>query len=301
MGGVSIGPLLSLAAHQGGVVLRHQAEALGIDGGRLERRVKTGEWQRVAEGAYRVFPASDDLDFLRSAVAILPGAVVSHGSAALMLDLTDRPPRRPQVTVHASTTSRCPNVDVRRSRNLLAEHTEERNGLPVTSPARTLVDLAVDLRPDRWITVADAAIARRRVSSEELAEVASVVCGQGRRGSGTIREFLDDPLAGSSPLERKAVRLIVEARLPVPEREYPLPWDPRRRFDLAYPEQRVAIELDGRRWHDTREAFESDRRRDREAVRHGWVVLRFTWEDIVRRPHEFVREIAAVLDSRSVR
>ena len=296
-----MGPLLSLAARQGGVILRHQAEALGIDGSRLERRVKKGEWQRIAEGAYRIFPALDDRDHLRSAVAILPGAVVSHGSAALLLDLTDRPPRRPQVTVHASTTSRCPNVDVRRSRNLLAEHTEEQDGLPITTPARTLVDLAVDLLPDRWITVADAAIARRRVSSVQLAEVAAVVCGQGRRGSGTIREFLDDPLAGSSPLERKAIRLIVEARLPTPEREYPLPWDPRRRFDLAYPEYRVAIELDGRRWHDTREAFESDRRRDREAVRHGWVVLRFTWEDIVRRPHEFIREIAAVLGSRSVR
>ena len=80
----------------------------------------------------------------------------------------------------------------------------------------------------------------------------------------------------------------------------PVPWRPAQRFDLAYPAARMAIELDGRAFHVSPERFEADRLRDREAATHGWLVVRFTWDDVVRRPSEFVRTIVTLLAERTV-
>ncbi|MEX1281358.1 MAG: DUF559 domain-containing protein, partial [Acidimicrobiia bacterium] len=69
--------------------------------------------------------------------------------------------------------------------------------------------------------------------------------------------------------------------------------------DLAYPDLRIAIELDGRHWHDRPDAFQTDRERDRMAARHGWVVVRFTWLDLQRDPAGFIRTIVDLLASRT--
>jgi very-short-patch-repair endonuclease len=84
--------------------------------------------------------------------------------------------------------------------------------------------------------------------------------------------------------------------LPVPQ--YPIPWDESRRFDDAYPDARVAIEWDSRLWHTKQQAMAADRRRDRMASVHGWVVLRFTWEDVTERPGEVADTVSAVLEAR---
>jgi very-short-patch-repair endonuclease len=84
--------------------------------------------------------------------------------------------------------------------------------------------------------------------------------------------------------------------LPVPQ--YPIPWDPSRRFDGGYPDDQVAIEWDSRLWHSKQQAMTADRRRDRMAARHGWVVLRFTWEDVTQRPDEVADTVTAVLEAR---
>lgn len=294
-----MGSLLALAAGQGGIVLLDQLADHEVSPSAADRRVRRGEWQRIADGVYRVFPAENDLDRLRSACVALPMAIVSHGSAAFLHGLTDRPPPRPVVTVHPRTTHVFPEVDVRRTAKLDATQLTVHDGLPITTEARTLLDLAADLAPVIWDDVADRAIGSGRVSVSEVRELADHLCGRGRPGSTAIRRFLEDPDIGASRLERRAIRLLRDAGLPPPKREFPIPWSPHQRFDLAYPGHRLAIELDGRRWHDRPGAFQADRERDRAAARHGWVILRFTWLDLHRAPHQFIRTVSELLVERS--
>lgn len=299
MSDMSMASLIALAADQGGVIRIGQLADHGVSASSAQRRVRDGSWQRVQNGVYRVLPARTDLDLLRSAITALDGAVVSHRSAALLLGLTGNAPAQPEVTVRPSTTHSYPEVVVRRTRLMPASHVGELDGLPTTTVARTLVDLAGDLPSGRWIPVADAAIQSRRTTLSAMASVAELICGQGRPGSTTVKTYLTDELAGASALERRAIAVIAWAGLPTPAREYSVPWQPSQRFDLAYPTARLAIELDGRAHHIGPGQFERDRRRDRQAARHGWLVLRFTWSDVVNRRVEFVAEIAQFLAARS--
>ncbi len=214
--------LLAVAARQGGVITRSQLAEHGVSEDRAERLVRRGEWQRVIGGVYRVYPARDDLDLLRGAVSALP-AVVSHGSAGYLLGVIERPPPRPVVTVPPSATHRYPEVVVRRSPYLLDAHLGTAAGLPATTVARTLVDLAVDLEPVRWRETAGRALQARRTTKEELARVAELLCGRGRRGSTSVRKLLEDELADASVLERRAYRTLVAFGLPEPVREFPIP------------------------------------------------------------------------------
>jgi very-short-patch-repair endonuclease len=100
-----------------------------------------------------------------------------------------------------------------------------------------------------------------------------------------------------SVLERKLVRLLMDASLPQPVQQFPLPWRAQQsgRVDLAYPAARILIEADRRRWHSLSEAFETDRRRDNLAMLAGWRVLRFTWQDITDRSGQVVAMIREAL------
>jgi hypothetical protein len=99
-------------------------------------------------------------------------------------------------------------------------------------------------------------------------------------------------------LEREGGALLTRAGITGYVTEHPTPWDPRSRFDLALETAKVAIEWDSRSWHVQQSAMSNDRRRDRLAAAHGWVVLRFTWDDIVERPEHVVRDVVAVLERR---
>jgi hypothetical protein len=114
-----------------------------------------------------------------------------------------------------------------------------------------------------------------------------------------VLQQLDTAPIGASELERRGARLVDRAGVPTPEREYPIPWESGRRFDLAWPKQMAAIEWDSRRWHGALEQMTFDRRRDRAAIANGWVVMRFTWDDVTTRPFEVEREIRDFVRSRS--
>ena len=254
----------------------------------------------MVEGVLRVFPAGGERDLLAGAIAALPTAVVSHASAGRIHRLAGTPDSPPTITVHASKAWRFPEVAVRRTRTVSRGHWVTIDGLPVTSVARAVIDLAADLPEAPWRSMAEQAVVTGRCSLDDLRTVAADACGRGRAGSRLVSAFLADSLVGTSRLERLAIEALAAAGLPTPEIEYPIPWSPGQRFDLAYPEARLAIELDGRRWHSTAERFQADRRRDREALAHGWVVVRFTWEDLTGRPREFVAIVARLLVARTV-
>ena len=178
------------------------------------------------------------------------------------------------------------------------------DGVRVTTVARTICDLGAVVARSRLHHVVEVAIAEERVTVGELQACAGAWCRRGRSGSGVIRaldhDLLDvEPLPGSE-LERRAILLLGEAGIGGWQAQYRPPWydGVRGVVDLAWLDERVVVELDGRRWHATAQAQGDDRRRDRLATTHGWVTLRFGWAEVVHRPAAFVAEVVDALGGR---
>lgn len=297
-GGMDERALLALASRQGGVVSRSQALEHGHTRSSIDHRLRVGTWTRAGRGIYRLLPAGDERDLLRGAMVALPDPVVSHASAARLLGLSGIPKTAPTVTVPAHTTHQFEGVRVCRSvAGIPRRHRTERLELTTTTAARTVVDLAAHMPIDAWDRMAQEAVVSGSCSMRDLAEVAAMVCGQGRPGSAAVASFLAGSESSLSTLERRVADLL---RPLGPVAQYPAPWNQHQRLDFAFPEARVAIECDSRRWHATSDRFDRDRRRDREALRHGWIIIRVTWADLHERPEEVLRTIVLLLDERTV-
>jgi len=291
--------ILNLAAGQGGVIRKDQALDYGMTVDMIRRRVRTGRWQSIARSVYRIFDMTDPMDRLRAAIAGLPDAVVSHESAAEMLSIPRVWRGLAVVTVHSRTTHSFPDVTIRRCRDLDESHIATIDGLPVTTMARTIVDLAALLRPRHLASIVDDLLASKKVTVSEVQDVASSVLRRGKPGSTSLRTVLgeraESPNENASRLELLGLDVLRSSQLPDPLLEYPIPWEEQRRFDAAYPDEKLAIEWDSRRWHTQVEAFERDRRRNRLATLHDWRLVRFTWDDLTTRPGEVAETVRSLL------
>jgi hypothetical protein len=221
-------------------------------------------------------------------------------SAIAALGLGEHP-RRPEIVIVGARLE-IPGVVIRRTRSLRRDEVDlDHNRLPWTTFPRTITDLAAgaSLRDlEKFLAAADA---------ERMLDVgaidAAIGRARGRAGLGRLREALelyrDLPEAEFlSRLERLANRVLVPAGMPQPEinGDVTLLDGQVVRVDLLLRDQRLAIELDGRRTHDRKVQFQVDRWRDRELQKLGFVVLRFTWRDVVRDPDRFVADVVAFLD-----
>jgi hypothetical protein len=151
----------------------------------------------------------------------------------------------------------------------------------VTTPARTLVDLSAVTPAPTLEKAVDGALREGLVTVASLRACFDALAGRGRRRVAHFRPILDAREPGYSPgdsdLEVRVQRWLTAAGLPPPAAQFPvLVGDRRYRIDLAYPDQRIAIELDGWAAHGTRLAFDHDRVRGNELELSGWVLLRFT-------------------------
>ena len=273
----------------------------GMSPSRIDRRVNEGELVVVTPGVYQVYPSSGHLDLLRGAMLALPSPVVSHQSAAYLLDFPILPKLEPTVTVPSHTTHSFPGVTVRRNDDLQRSHLTRVDELKTTNVARTTFDLGGILEFGEFDAIAEALVVDGRLKERHLERVTEELARRGKPGSRAARDFLGMRAGahpGSTALERRGRAVLAAAGLPEPVPQFPFPWDPRRRFDDAYPDARVAIEWDSRAWHQQRAAMASDRRRDRTAAAHGWYLLRFTWADITERPGEVGSTVGRLIRDR---
>lgn len=289
------------AARQGGYIKRSQLLELGMSSGAVDWAVSTEELTLVSPGVYRVFRSDDHVDLIRGAVLALPDAVASHQSAAHLLAFPQLPKLVPTVTVASHTTHKFPCVMVRRSDDLQKSHLTSVDGVRVTNIPRTAFDLTSILRRKESEAITEGLIIAGRMKESHFEKIVNELARRGKPGSRNAQDFLEmraggDP--GATTLERKGRAILASAGLPAPIPQYPIPWSQKKRFDDAYPEARVALEWDSRAWHLQSAAMESDRRRDREAALHGWIVLRYTWEDITKRPAEIVSTVRTLLKER---
>ncbi len=293
---------IDVSSTQGGVLTRSQALELGFSNRQIDYRLSVGRWQRVGDLGYRLIPVSDPRQLLQASTILIPDAVVSHGSASFIHGIEKHWPERPSISVHSRTTHALPDVEVHRCHDLLNTHVTQIEHLRVTTPERTIFDLASTYSLGRlsWAVVHLAT--EGRVFYPALEKVVAEIGRRGKPGTARMRELLESLDLGESdgsPLERRGRRLLDRAQCPCGfESEYPIPWSPRRRFDDAFPSHRLAVEWDSLRFHGQRDAFEADRHRDRSALEHGWRVLRFTWVDVTETPDRVVQTVRRMLDCR---
>ena len=290
--------ILRVAQRQGGVVRRTQALEAGYSSAGIDRLLGSGEWMRVTRGGYRLLGSSGKADLARAAVAVLPDAVVSHHSAAAFHGIPRAPIALVSVSVPSRTTHAFPGVVVHRYDDLENHHVTQTDGLPVTSPDRTILDLARLVSARHLALIVDEAIAEDLCSIEGLDSVLQSVARKGKPGVAAMRSVIE-ARAGKQPtgtvLERHGTKLLIDAGIVGFMQEYAIPWAPSRRFDVAFPRERVAVEWDSRRWHMQVEAMRRDRERDRLAVQHGWRILRFTWDDVQGAPDAVIDTVRSVL------
>ncbi|MEN8113974.1 MAG: type IV toxin-antitoxin system AbiEi family antitoxin domain-containing protein [Actinomycetota bacterium] len=291
---------LDLASRQGGVITTEQAHECGLNRHAVRYRLRIGRWTRVSRSVYRLIEMNEPSQRLRAAIAALPNSVVSHESAAEMHGIPRVRRGIAVVSVHSRTTHAFPGVMVRRNHDLLPHHTEICGDLPCTTLPRTVVDLAALLHPKHVGRIVDDLVAEKRIGTQQLSDILDDVARRGKPGSTTIRTILANrgtgPDRNATVLERRGLAVLLEGGLPAPLLELAIPWNPTRRFDACYPEWRIAIEWDSRRWHQSDEAFEQDRERDRSALLHGWCVYRFTWRDVTQRPEHVVETIRTAIE-----
>jgi hypothetical protein len=178
------------------------------------------------------------------------------------------------------------------------------DGLPVTTPTRTLIDMGRYVSSTRLGSMVDDAVRRRLTSYEELAARHAELARPGRAGIRTVADVLADRPGGAavpgSPFEVIIRQLLGDAGIPVPVLQHPVPCDDMTYvLDLAWPALLVAVECDGFRFHRTPEQLEWDDRRRTELGRRGWLVHHVTWRQYRRDPEELVAEVRRSLSLRS--
>lgn len=290
------------ARKNGGVITRGEAIALGMSARTIRRRVADGVLIDVCPGVLAL-PGSTDphlLD-LRAACHKL-NATVSHQSAAFVHGL-DRPSFiKPTVSVPIRRSKEMHGVTVHQLTDLADSHVAHVDDLPVTIAERTVVDLAAVLKEGHLGRILDHGLASGTIDFGLLRELFTELGRRGKPGTVKLRGLIEVRGGSYTPphseLERLLVEVLDRAGLPEPVRQFRAPWlrPVNGRVDLAYPESRLLIEGDSRRWHMLMEAFETDRLRDNAAQLAGWRILRFTWREITDNPERVARTVGKALE-----
>ena len=289
-----------LAARHGGIVSRQLLIEAGKSRHWIDRQVRAGNLTVIKPGFYRVLPLDGHLDLLRAATLALPRAVVSHESAAYLLRFPKLPPLAPTVTVPSKTTHDFPGVRVRRTNDLSPDHLIKIEGLRTTNLMRALFDLAGTLDEQFIDELIGLLAAEKRLDLVKFAAFRDALARKGKPGSLVTATIVERRMrmADRFVLEKRGLALLRVDGIPEPVVEYPAPWNDRERIDIAWPPFRAGIEWDSKAWHTRAADFVVDRRRDRDASLAGWVILRYTWDDVVTEPQRIVREVKALLASR---
>jgi Transcriptional regulator, AbiEi antitoxin len=299
--------LASLLASQYGLATRTQSRKLGLGDGELRRLVRTGRWVRVAPSVYSVANHRDSW-VRRLWAAHLhagPGSLVSHESAGRLHGYQEVPAGL--VTLIAGPVYRRPldGVRLRVVTDLDPAHVTEWNGLPVTTPLRTVVDLASTLHIATLRLLVEHAVTDRRLSLAQLGAFHADLRRQGKNGVARLGQVLDDLGPGDglprSELERLLDRVIELSGVPSPVHEYPLPGRGAVSgfVDRCWPEARLIVEGDGRKWHTRRQQALRDATRSLEAQAVGYETTPLLWEHLANDPQTTAVLLRTVHDRRT--
>ena len=280
--------LARFGARAKGVVNRRRLLAAGLSHDQIAHRVRAGLLVPEYPGVYRVGPPTIDARYMAAVVACGRAAVLSGLAAAWWWGLIKGKPPAPEVSAPADHTIR--GLKTRRRRLDRSEVTTHR-GIPITSVALTLCDLAP------LLALSDLARACHEAGVKHQATPGAVEEALARRpntrGARNLRAVIhgDQPVT-LSVLEERFLALLRAHALPTPTTNKPAGT---HRVDCRWPIHRLTVELDSYRFHNSRHAWEQDRRREREANARGDAFRRYTYRDVFEDSRAMLRELRALL------
>jgi hypothetical protein len=283
------------AARQWGVLSTQELRECGLPKTAVSVRVRRGHLHRLYRGVFAVGHNNPPLEgrFLAAVKACGPGALLSHFAAAAHLGFVRWDHRHPEVTVVGTSARRHPAIRVHRAALLDPVDITAHRGIPITSPARTLVDLASVMDQRRLRR------AVRQAQSLKLVELLQLVDVLGRlgprRGVTKLATILaSGPAPTRSELEDLVLDLVLAGGLAHPDVNVPLVLDGREVVpDFRWPEQRLIVEADGAAWHDNKLSKEYDAERQALLEAHGERIVRVTWGQAISHPRQTLARIVA--------
>lgn len=285
-----------IAELQRGHVTRDQSRAAGISDAAIARLIAAGRLVSVHRSVYAVRPMIA-VPLGAETAALLacgPNAFLSHASAASLWRLCDGVGGPVEVTVVRDRHRKTPGIRGHRSGCLVRRDVRIEHGLPVTSPARTLLDRAATVTVDDLEREMDEAlIVLQIVRRQELEDV--IARTTGHRGAPILARLLahrTHETVTQSEAERLFLALVRKAGLPEPETQVRLAG---YRVDFLWREQRVVFEIDGYRFHTSRRAFDRDRRKDLVLKQAGYDPNRVSRDQVRHEPLTVLAHIAGAL------
>ena len=292
--------LADLASRQHGIVTLAQLRSFGLGPSAVRNRAATGRLHRVHRGVYAVGHPVLGIEgrWLAAVLACGPDAVLSHCSAAALWGLRPTARTAIDVTAPGRPGSGRRGIDAHSAATVVPADRTTARGIPCTTVARTLLDLAESL---------DRRGLERAFDQAEVLHVLDLLALQdvldraaGRRGAALLASVLAEHRPGDtltrSELEERFFAICRTAGIPSPRVNVPVGEADRAvEVDFCWPDHRLIVETDGHATHGTRTAFERDRSRDRRLLVAGWRVARFTWRQVTREPAEVADTLRALM------
>lgn len=268
---------------------REQLLAARLSPGQVQRRVRKGALIVEFPGVYRVGHAAPSVEaaYMAAVKACGEGAALAGLAAAHWMGLVKG--KAPDPEVVAPTERSVEGVVCHRSRRI---EKWTFDGIPTTTVARTLVDIAKDLDDYELGKATHEAQGRYRTTPRQVEAV--LKHRPNAPGAGRLRRAIkgDTPISLSA-LERKFLQRLREAGLPLPDQTNKPAGS--HRVDCRWTRHKLTVEIDSYRFHNTRHAFEQDRRREREAYERGDDFRRYTYGDVYEDPTRMLAELKALL------
>jgi very-short-patch-repair endonuclease len=292
--------LSNLAEPSGGVFRGEAANAMGVSATQLARLAHEGVIERLLPNTFRLVAVQRSSEQRMHAALLWAGdrAAVGGRSAAERYGLEGVHATKPEIVVPHRTRARTNFATVSHgdARALMIRTVR---GLPTTGVEATLLRLTHLLDDEAFEIACEDARRRRLTSIPALERYLERHARRGRPGVSALRRTVDelDPdHPARSTLEVMTRRLLVAHDMGTFVRELPLSWNGRTyRYDFAFPERRVILETNGRRWHDDATDDEHDQEKWSVPGRYGYRIVFATWEKVTHRPAELLGELGAAL------
>ncbi len=292
---------LAFAEHHG-VLSLDELHGIGLSDAQVKRRYAAGLLARPYPRVYRLTAGPPLWIGDARALALSVSGVISHRSAAYLWGFDERQPSPIEATIAYRRRTRVSSAVVHRSKQFDLIDDVEIEGVPVTGPARTVLDCAAVYSPKELGFLVDTVIRSKLLDWPDLYDVYIRHAAKGRNGTGKLRQFLDDRYGDrrvpDSRWNRMVGTLLEDSDVNQPVYEHEIYRSDGRfigRVDLAFPDARLAIELDSVKHHLNHESFVADARRKNALQLAGWTVLTFTWSDYVDQPHQLVSSVRTML------
>jgi hypothetical protein len=279
-----------IASRQHGVVTRAQLLDAGVSDKEIKRRLERKSLIRVHRGVYRVGHQAPSIEarYLAAVLACGDGAVLSGEAAGYLWGLIKGSAPPPEVTTPKDRKVK--GIRTRRARHGEVNGTKWR-GIPITTVPRTLVDLSSLLQLEDLARACHEAGVLHRTTPRQVEKVLKK--RPNTPGAKALRRVMrGDVHVTLSRLERKFVQRLKDNALDLPITNKSADG---RRVDCRWPEHKLTVELDSYRFHNSRHAWEQDRRREREAHARGDDFRRYTPYDVFDAPEQMLAELRGLL------